>query len=217
MLGWLRRSFVTGFFVTVPLVVSVVALVWMFRFADSLTSGLGERLIGRHVPGLGLMTTAAIVLAVGAIASNVIGRRVLRRGEALLMQVPVFRTIYAPVKQLLDAFSPANEFGFKRMVLVEDPARGFVLGFLTREFTVDRGRGSEKLLAVYVPTNHLYLGDVVVCPPERATFPEMTVEEGIRVFLTGGMGLPAELRARRSVDEDSDYDVRSKSGPTRGQ
>ena len=55
--AWLRRSFVTGFFVTVPLVVSVVAIVWPFRFADRLTSGLGERLIGAHVPGLGLVTT----------------------------------------------------------------------------------------------------------------------------------------------------------------
>ncbi len=55
------------------------------------------------------------------------------------MHVPVFRTVYAPVKQLIDAFSPDNELGFKRVVLVEDPARGFVLGFLTREFTVDRG------------------------------------------------------------------------------
>ena len=202
MFAWLRRSFVTGLVVTVPLVVSVVAIVWTVRFADQLTSGLGERLIGAHVPGLGLVTTTGIVLAAGAIASNVLGRRLLRRGEALLMQVPVFRTVYAPVKQLIDAFSPTNELGFKRMVLVEDPARGFVLGFLTREFTVDRGHGPEMLLAVYVPTNHLYLGDVVVCPPERAVFPEMSVEEGVRVFLTGGMGLPEHLRARKSVEGD---------------
>jgi uncharacterized membrane protein len=71
-----------------------------------------------------------------------------------------------------------------------------VLGFLTREFTIDRGRGPEPLLAVYVPTNHLYLGDVIVCRPERASFPEMSVEEGIRVFLTGGMGIPEKVRAK---------------------
>ena len=53
-----------------------------------------------------------------------------------------------------------------------------------------------------IPTNHLYLGDVVVCPPERAVFPEMSVEEGVRVFLTGGMGLPEHLRARKSVEGD---------------
>jgi uncharacterized membrane protein len=193
---WLRRSFITGFFVTVPLVVSVVAIVWVVRWADGLTSGLGERLIGRHVPGLGLATTALIVLAAGAIATNVFGRRMLQRGEQLLLHVPLFKTIYAPVKQLVTAFAPDNEGGFKRMVLVEDQARGPLLGFLTKEFTIDRGNGPETTLAVYVPTNHLYLGDIILCPKARAIYPDLSVEEGIRVFLTGGMGLPGHVRAR---------------------
>jgi uncharacterized membrane protein len=197
MWQWLRRTFLTGFFVTVPLVVSVVALVWLIQFADRLTSGLTEQLLGRYVPGLGIVTTAVAVLAIGAIAANVVGRRLLGRAESLLLQVPVFRTIYAPVKQLLEAFSPTNEFGFKRVVMVEDQARGALLGFLTKEFTIDRGKGPETLLAVYIPTNHLYLGDVVVCPRERVFYPNLTVEQGIRIFLTGGMALPEQLRANR--------------------
>src|SRR5688572_32362190 len=109
------------------------------------------------------------------------------------MRVPVFRTVYAPVKQLASAFSPDNEYGFKRVVMVEDPHRGMVMGFLTKEFTVDRGRGPESLMSVYVPTNHLYLGDVLVYPRDRAFFPDLTVEEGIRIFLTGGMSLPGRI------------------------
>jgi uncharacterized membrane protein len=194
MLSWLRRSFIAGFFVTVPLVVSIVAIVWAFRFADGVTGAIGERLFGQPWPGLGLVATAAAILAIGALTTNVIGRRLLARSEQLLQHVPLFRTIYAPVKQLISAFSPDNEFGFKRMVLVEDQGRGAVLGFLTKEFTVDRGRGPETLLAVYVPTNHLYLGDILVCAPERASFPELTVEEGIRIFLTGGTGIPDRMR-----------------------
>lgn len=204
MLGWLRRTFLTGFFVTVPLVVSVVAIVWMFRFADRLTAGLGEAVIGRHIPGLGIMATAVAVLIAGLLARNVIGRRLLRRGEQLLLHVPVFRTIYTPVKQLMNAFSPDNESGFKRVVLVEKAAGGFALGFLTREFTADRGHGPETLLAVYVPTNNLYLGDVIVCAPERVTYPDLTVEEGIRVFLTGGMGLPGTIRVEATELGDTD-------------
>jgi uncharacterized membrane protein len=196
MWTWLRRSFITGFFVTVPLAVSVVAIVWVFRFADNLTSGLGERLVGQHVPGLGLLATAVFILSVGAVATNVLGRRFLQRSDELLLHIPLFKTVYAPVKQLISAFSPDNEFGFKRMVLVDDQARGFVLGFLTKEFTVDRGQGPERLLAVYVPTNHLYLGDILVCPLARASFPDISVEQGLRVFLTGGTGLPDRLRVR---------------------
>jgi uncharacterized membrane protein len=185
---------VTGFFVTVPLVVSVVAIVWVVQFADGMTTGLGERVIGRHVPGLGLIATAVVILVIGTIATNVIGRRVLMRGESMLLQVPLFRTIYAPVKQLISAFSPDNEFGFKRVVMVETSERGAVLGFLTKEFTIDRGQGPEPRLAVYVPTNHLYLGDVLICRPDQAMFPDLSVQEGIRVFLTGGMALPPHLR-----------------------
>jgi uncharacterized membrane protein len=200
ILQWLRHRFIAGFFVTVPLIISVAALVWIFRVVDGVTGPLYARWLGRDIPGLGLLTTALVVLVVGTITTNVIGRRVLQRGESYLLRVPVFRTIYAPVKQLIVAFSPDNETGFKRVVMVEDPVRGFVLGFLTREFTLDRGRGPETLYAVYVPTNHLYLGDVLLVPPERATFPEMSVEEGIRIFLTGGMALPDRLSGRIGED-----------------
>ena len=195
---WLRRSFIAGFFVTVPLVVSVVAIVWVFRWLDQLTSGLGERVFGVPVPGLGIVATAVFIFAVGVFATNVIGRRLLARGEQVLQHVPLFRTIYSPVKQLITAFSPDNEFGFKRMVLVEDPARGFVLGFLTKEFSVDRGAGAEMLYAVYLPTNHLYLGDIVICRRDRVSFPDISVQEGIRVFLTGGTGMPNTVHADRS-------------------
>lgn len=193
MVQWVRRSFIAGFFVTVPLVVSIAALIWMFRAVDGLTRGLYERWLGPHPPGLGFATTAAIVLAIGALATNVIGRRLLGRGEQFLMHVPVFRTIYAPIKQLIVAFSPDNESGFKRVVLVEESGRGAVLGFLTRQFTVDRGSGPEAMLAVYVPTNHLYLGDILVCRPDQVSFPDLSVEQGVRVFLTGGMGLPPQM------------------------
>lgn len=191
---WLRRRFLTGFIVTVPLFISVAALIWIFGVVDGLTTPLYDRVIGRRIPGLGTLSTAVAIMLVGVVATNVIGRRVLARAEEILLHVPVFKTIYAPVKQLVTAFSPDNESGFKRVVLVEHTTRGFALGFLTKEFTVDRGKGPEPLLAVYVPTNHLYLGDIVICRRENALFPDLSVEEGIRIFLTGGMALPPTVR-----------------------
>jgi uncharacterized membrane protein len=196
MMQRLRRSFITGFFVTVPLVVSVAALVWIFGIIDRFTAPVATRVLGREVPGLGILITLLVVLVMGTVATNVIGRRMLARAESWLMMIPVFRTIYAPVKQLVAAFSPDNEYGFKRVVMVEDPARGTVMGFLTKEFTVDRGTWQEELVAVYVPTNHLYLGDIVFVPRERISYPDLTVEEGIRIFLTGGMSLPGKISSR---------------------
>ena len=111
--------------------------------------------------------------------------------------MPVFKTIYSPIRQLVAAFSPDNDLGFKRVVMVDDPARGLVLGFLTREFTGDRGEGPEEMVAMYVPTNHLYLGDMLVFPRSRVSFPDLSVEDGIRVFLTGGMALGSRVRTHK--------------------
>ena len=191
---WLRRSFITGFFVTVPLVISVAAFIKIFDVVDGLTTPFYDRLIGHRIAGLGILSTAMAIVLVGAFARNVIGRRILQRTEGWLLRVPVFRTIYAPVRQLIAAFSPDNESGFKRVVMIEDARKGYALGFLTREFTVDRGQGPEALIAVFVPTNHLYLGDVLICARDRVMFPDISVEDGIRIFLTGGMALPPRVR-----------------------
>jgi uncharacterized membrane protein len=199
VMQWLRRRFITGFFVTVPLVISIAALIWVLGVVDGLTTPLIDRLFGSRVPGLGILTTVAAILAIGVVATNVIGKRILQQAEALLLRVPLFKTVYAPVKQLVVAFSPENESGFKRVVMLPGPY-GEVLGFLTKELTVDRGHGPEDMLAVYVPTNHLYLGDLVLCERARATFPEITVQEGIRIFLTGGMALPDRLRGHALAD-----------------
>jgi uncharacterized membrane protein len=194
---WLRRRFITGFFVAVPLIISVAALLWIFNLIDDLSGPVYDRLLGRHVAGLGVVTTALFVLLVGAVASNVIGKRLLSRGERYLARIPVFRTIYSPVKQLLAAFSPDNEAGFKRVVLVSDAAGLARLGFLTREFEVEPAGGgpSEAWAAVYVPTNNLYLGDVFVCRREGLQYPGITVEEGVRIFLTGGMAMAERVAA----------------------
>lgn len=203
---WLRRSFIAGFFVVVPLFISVAAFLWLFRLVDGFVGPFYIKYLGRELPGLGILTTALAVLLVGAIATNVMGKRLLQRAEWLLLHVPLFRSIYAPVKQLVVAFSPDNEYGFKRVVLIED-ARGFALGFQTREFTLDRGQGPEAVVAVYVPTNHLYLGDIVICPRDRVSYPDVTVEQGIRIFLTGGMALSGRMRARRGDDRVGDFRV----------
>lgn len=194
MWNYLRRRFVAGFFVTVPLALSVFALIWIFGLADDLTSPLIERAFGRRIPGLGIAVTAVGILVVGFFAANVIGRRLLQRGEHYLLLVPLFRSIYAPVKQLVWAFNPQNDSGFKRVVLVEEPQRGMVLGFLTRELTIPDASGApEAWVAVYVPTNHLYLGDVLLYRRERVRYPDLSVEDGVRIFLTGGMALPPSV------------------------
>ena len=190
---WLRRSLIAGFVVTVPLIITVAAFVWLFQFIDGVMSPAYARWIGREVPGLGLATLLVSVLFVGVFATNVLGSRLLTRGETYLMRLPVFRAVYGPVKQLVAAFSPDSQMGFKQVVLIDDPRRGLVLGFLTKRFVLDRGQGAEDLVAVYVPTNHIYFGDIHIYQSSVVSCPNLSVQEGVQIFLTGGMALSPQI------------------------
>ena len=116
---------------------------WIFGIIDDFTAPLATRLVGRAAPGVGILIMLLFVLAVGAVGDQRDRPAHPGRAESWLARVPVFKTIYSPVKQLVAAFSPDNEYGFKRVVMVEDERRGLVMGFLTKEFTVDRGQGPE--------------------------------------------------------------------------
>ena len=195
---WLRRNLITGLVVTVPLIITVAAFVWLFQLIDGVMGPAYQRWSGYDIPGLGLATLLAVVLLVGIAATSGLGGRVLRRGEDYLMRLPIFRAVYGPVKQLVAAFSPGGQIGFRQVVLVDDPRRGLVIGFLTKRFVLDRGNGPEQLVAVYVPTNHIYFGDIHVYPSAVVSYPDLSVQEGVQIFLTAGMAMSSEVRSRPS-------------------
>ena len=147
-MSWFRRSLIAGAVVIVPLVISVAAFIWLFQLIDGVMRPVYAQWLGREIPGLGLVTMLLLVVMVGALATNVIGGRLLSRGEEYLLRLPVFRAVYGPVKQLVAAFSPDNQMGFKRVVLVDDPHRGLALGFLTKEFGIDKDGMIETHVAV---------------------------------------------------------------------
>ena len=199
MVHWLRLRLVTGFVVAVPLIISVAAFIWLFPLIDGVMVPVYARWLGREIPGIGLVTLLVAVLLVGVVATNVFGGRLLQRGEEYLLRLPVFRAVYGPVKQLIGAFSPDSKLGFKKVVLLDDPRRGLVLGFLTKQFVLDRGNGPEDLVAVYVPTNHVYFGDIHVYPSDVVTYLDLSIQEGVQIFLTGGMSLSPHVRASIST------------------
>ncbi len=191
--SWFKVRFIAGFFVTVPVVLTAYVLWIFYREVDGVLSPVYERILGRQVPGLGFFTAFVIIFLVGLIATNVVGRRVLMWGERLLLLLPVFRRVYPAVKELVEAFSPQRRSGFREFVIVEHPREGFyAYGFRTRDVRLP-GVKPEALVTVYVPTNHLYLGDIVLVPA-AAVFPTgLSIEEGIRVILSGGTASPRRI------------------------
>jgi uncharacterized membrane protein len=192
-----KKSFLTGVFVLVPLVVSVTLLLWFFEKVDGLFSPVLDGVVRAlfpgtdHVPGTGILAGLVIILLLGTLARNVVGKRLLDALEGLIQRIPGYRTVYSTIKQLTDAFSPQNTKSFKEVLLVEYPKEGsYALGF--RTMTVEEG--GRRLAVVYVPTNHLYLGDVLFIPEEKVVRLAMSIEQAVRVLVSAGIAAPLELR-----------------------
>jgi uncharacterized membrane protein len=196
--NWLKVRFLTGFFVTVPAIATAWLLYVFWDAIDDFFSPGYQHIFGRRIPGLGFLTAILLILFIGTIATNVVGRRIIARIERLLVHVPIFRSIYPSVKQLLESFSPEKRSSFKSVVLAEHPRKGeFVFGFVTAEVLVEAPEGKHQMFTVFVPTNNLYLGDVIVLPKEDVIATGLTVEEGIRVILSAGTATPPRLPRER--------------------
>jgi len=198
-----KRSVVAGLVVVLPLLVSVQVLVLVARLIEGKMGPLLEWLLGQSIPGLGFASALALVTIVGLVATTVVGSRLLHQGANFMARIPLLKTIYVPVRQLVTAFSPDNESGFKRVVLVPCVGTtGFAVGFLTREFQVQReGGGWEAFASVYVPTNHLYLGAILCFPQSDLRVSDLSVEEAVRIALTGGTAIPDTIRELSAPEE----------------
>jgi len=192
--AWLKGRLIAGFFVTVP-AIATSWLLWVFwSKIDDFFSPAYEQLLGRKTPGLGFLTAVAIILLMGTIARNVVGRRILGFGDRLLHRVPIFRMLYPSVKLLIDSFSPERRNSFKAVVLVQHPREGaWAFGFVTSELVVEAPQGKGEMVTVFVPTNNLYLGDITVVPRAEVIPTGLTVEEGLRIILSAGTATPPRL------------------------
>jgi uncharacterized membrane protein len=197
--SWFKVRFIAGFFVTVPVVLTAYVLWIFYREVDGFLSPVYEQIVGRHTPGLGFLTAVVIIFLVGVIATNVVGRKVVQWAERLLRWVPIFGRVYPAVKDLIEAFSPRRRSGFREFVIVEHPRDGvYTYGFRTAELRVE-GAKPETLVTVYVPTNHLYLGDIVLVPPDGVIPTGLTIEEGIRIILSAGTAAPPRIIASAAI------------------
>jgi uncharacterized membrane protein len=197
--NWVKVRFIAGFFVTVPAIATSWLLYVFWDAIDTFFSPIYERLLGARMPGLGFLTAVGLILFMGTIATNMAGRRVLAWLDSrLLYRIPVAGNVYLSVKQLIQAFSPERRSSFKEVVLAEHPRKGeFVFGFVTSEVLVERPEGKCEMVSVFVPTNNLYLGDVILLPREEVLPIGISVEEGVRIILSAGTATPSRLPRTR--------------------
>ena len=193
----LRNKFIAGLVILVPILITVNVLWWLFAFVDELAQPLFVATLGRQIPGIGFIITVAIVFLAGVLFSAGPLQKLLHGLEGLVDTVPVVGAVYGTIKKVLAGFGdPEQRSAFQRFVFARLPGRT-TPGFVTNTFTLRRSDDTVySLCSVYIPTNHLYVGDVVILPVEDVIDTDLTVEDGVSVILSAGAALPGLVTER---------------------
>jgi uncharacterized membrane protein len=192
-----RNQFVAGLLILVPIVITVQALRWLFVFLDEFARPMVATLIEYEIPGLGFITTVIVVFATGLLFSAGPLKRLLDSFEDVIEYIPLVGVVYVTIKKVFEGFGNLRSSeAFKRFVLARLPGRT-TPGFLTGSFTLTRADGAtQTLCTVYVPTNHLYVGDIVVLPADDVIETDLSIEDGISIILSAGAAVPAAFGER---------------------
>ncbi len=193
----LRRYLLTGIVVIAPVGVTAYVLYWIFARLDRIL-GRVFQVIGLRIPGLGLIALIAIVIGVGWLAQQAMGREIIGLGRRWLVRFPLTRTIYGAASQIVEQIVGENRRLFKSCVLVEYPRAGmWCVGFLTAEAAEEISEAAdEESLAIFLPTTPNPTSGYLIFVPRSQVVPlKMTVEEGFKLVVSAGSVTPDTLRA----------------------
>ena len=202
MMANLRKWFFAGLLVLVPLAITIWLLEWAISSLDKSLLLLPKAwhpdvLLPVHIPGFGVILTLAVLLTVGALVSNFLGKRLIGWWDALLGRIPVVRSIYSSVKQVSDTLFSENGNAFRKAVLVEWPSQGkWTIGFVTGVPSGDvlnvlQHGVVEEFLSVYIPTTPNPTGGyMMMFKKSECQELTMSVDEALKYVVSMGVVAP---------------------------
>jgi len=197
----IRTSFLRGIGVIIPLGLTYWFFQALLNALDGILSPLLVHWLGRQIPGLGFLSMLVIIFLVGLFSRNLVGRVLFSWFENLLTSIPFVRSVYGAIKDLVGAFNiGGTSKTFRQVVMVEYPRKGlFCLGFVTNEMTFKRSNGRTiSFLNVYIPNPpNPTSGYLALVPRREAIQLNLTIEEGLKLVLSGGIVIPGILTQRR--------------------
>lgn len=193
----MKRYFVTGLLIWIPIVITVWVLAWIVGTLDQTLLLLPEslrpeRTFGFRVPGLGVVLSLIVVLLTGVVAANYLGQRLVRYWDGLLARIPVVKSIYNSVKQVSDTLFSSNGQAFRKALLVQYPRQGcWAIAFLTGQPGGDAARHLSDHVSVYVPTTpNPTSGFFLMLPRAEVIELDMSVDEALKYIVSMGVVAP---------------------------
>ena len=198
MFDVVKRYFLSGVLVVVPFILTFIVLRFLFESIDGILQPLLHNLLGYYRAGLGLLTTLLIVLLAGVLTRNLVGHKIYRIGDRLLAQVPLIRPIYSASKQLLAALTRADEGSFQEVALIEYPRQGlYSICFISQRTRIEINGIADEYCTCFVPSTPTPVSGMTVVVPARDVHPvNMSIEEGVKFLVSGGVASPKLIKKR---------------------
>ncbi|KAL3592017.1 hypothetical protein D5086_010657 [Populus alba] len=199
--SWASKKFMSGCVILLPMAITFCITWWFISFVDGFFSPIYAH-FGVNIFGLGFVTSISFIFLIGVFMSSWLGASVLGLGEWFIKKMPFVSYIYSASKQISAAISPdQSSNAFKEVAIIRHPRHGeYAFGFITSIVILRGSMGAEELCCVYVPTNHLYLGDIFLISSKDILRPNLSVREGIEIVISGGMSIPQILNTMDSHD-----------------
>ncbi|XP_020255348.1 protein LIKE COV 1-like [Asparagus officinalis] len=192
--SWASKKFMTGCVILSPIAITFYVTWWFIHFVDGFFSPIYSHL-GMDIFGLGFVTSITFIFLVGVFMSSWLGASVLDLGEWFIKKMPLVSYIYSASKQISAAVSPdQTSRAFKEVAILRHPRIGeYAIGFITSTVTLRKNTDDEELTCVYVPTNHLYLGDIFLVNSKDIIRPNISIREALEIIASVGMSIPRTL------------------------
>lgn len=184
LVTWLGK----GMLAVVPALVTLYALIWLFRTLEGLLGGPLQAVLGDlYVPGTGLLLAVGLLIGIGVLIDLYVGRWVVDTMESIIDRVPVVKSIYGAVRDLLQFAIPGKDEEARRVVAWECKPGAWMVGFVTGPAFVPVGEDGEARVSVYFPMSYQIGGYTLLLPESDLKTLDMTVEEGMKGVLTAGV------------------------------
>ncbi len=213
LLGWLRSRFFAGVVIAAPIAISIGVVYWFILFMDARIKPLlppilkPETYTNIAIPGFGVLVAVIALTFLGAVATNLIGRSLLRISDRMLSSIPVVSNLYSAFKQLFELVASNEQASFKEVVLVEYPRKGsWCIAFITARARGEvRTRLGEDFVGIFVPTTpNPTSGFLIYVAASDIIHLGMTIEEGAKMIISAGLVVPEDLQGKTAGEDEGE-------------
>lgn len=199
MMSYIRRYFISGLLIWLPIWITILVVRFIIELLDNTMLLLPHQLrpdtiMGVHIPGVGLLITLGVILTTGLVVTNFLGKKIVSLGDKIVARIPLVRTIYSSVKQVIETILTPGGTSFRKVLLVEFPRVGmWSIAFQTGDSTpeVDRASRETDMISLFIPaTPNPTSGFLMMVPRNQVIELDMTIEQALKFVISLGVMQP---------------------------